>query len=53
MSDSDDISQLDDTSLLFQRQEAADSGDERRQVALDAEVARRTLLIRAALGGGR
>jgi hypothetical protein len=53
MSNSDDISQLDDTTLLLQRQAAADSGDEERQARLDAEVARRTLLIRAALGDGR
>ena len=53
MSDSDDISQLDDTALLLQRQAAADNGDEERKARLDTEVARRALLIRAALGGGR
>jgi hypothetical protein len=48
-----DIRRLDDTSLLLQRQAAADCGDEKRLVALDAEVIRRTALIRAQLGGGR
>ena len=51
MSD-DDIRRLDDTSLLLQRQAAADCGDEKRLVALDVEVIRRTALIRAQLGGG-
>jgi hypothetical protein len=53
MSDSDDISRLDDTALLLQRQAAADSGDEKSKARLDTEVARRALLIRAALGDGR
>jgi hypothetical protein len=53
MSDSDEISQLDDTALLLQRQAAADNGDEERKARLDTEVALRALLIRAALGGGR
>ena len=44
---------LDDTTLLLQRQAAADAGDERRRVTLDAEVTRRATLIRAWLGGGR
>jgi hypothetical protein len=43
MSDSDDISRLDDTALLLQRQAAADSGDEKSKARL----------IRAALGDGR
>jgi len=50
---SDDIRQLDDATLLLQRQAAADAGDNTRRAALDAEVARRTALIRARLGGGR
>jgi hypothetical protein len=49
----DDICRLDDTTLLLQRQAAADAGDERRRVRLDAEVIRRAALIRARLGGGR
>lgn len=53
MSNSDDISQLDDTALLLQRQAAADSGDKERRARLDTEVARRTLLIRATLVGRR
>jgi hypothetical protein len=53
MSDSDDIRSLDDTTLLLQRQAAADGGDVRRLAALDSEVIRRTALIRAMLGGGR
>jgi hypothetical protein len=32
---------LDDTSLLMQRQQAADNGNDARRVALDAEVRRR------------
>jgi hypothetical protein len=52
MSD-DDIRRLDDTALLLQRQAAADEGDGERQARLDAEVIRRTALIRAQLGGGR
>jgi hypothetical protein len=52
MSD-DDIRRLDDTTLLLLRQAAADCGDEKRLLALDAEVIRRTALIRAQLGGGR
>jgi hypothetical protein len=53
MSDSDGIGQLDDTTLLLQRQAAADSGDVRRLTELDAEVIRRTAMIQAALGGRR
>jgi hypothetical protein len=52
MSD-DYIRRLDDTTLLLQRQAAADCSDEKRLTALDAEVIRRTALIRAQLGGGR
>jgi hypothetical protein len=52
MSD-DDIRRLDDTTLLLLRQAAADCGDEKRLLALEAEVIRRTALIRAQLGGGR
>jgi hypothetical protein len=50
---SDDIRQLDDTALLLQRQAAADAGDDKRQAVLDAEVIRRTALIRVRLGGRR
>jgi hypothetical protein len=53
MGDSDDLTLLDDTTLLLQRQAAADSGNASRLAALDAEVIRRTALIRAMLGGGR
>jgi hypothetical protein len=53
MGDSDDVRLLDDTALLLQRQAAADSGDVVRLAALNAEVIRRTALIRALLGGGR
>jgi hypothetical protein len=35
------LSQLDDTALLMQRQEAADKGDRPRKLELDAEVIRR------------
>jgi hypothetical protein len=52
MSD-DAIRRLDDTTLLLQRQAAADGGDMLRLSALNAEVIRRTALIRARLGGGR
>jgi hypothetical protein len=52
MSDGD-IRRLDDTTLLLQRQAAADEGDEERRSRLDAEVIRRAALIRACLGGGR
>jgi hypothetical protein len=53
MSDSDGIRLLDDTTLLLQRQAAADRGDVERRAALDAELIRRMAVIRAALGGGR
>jgi hypothetical protein len=49
----DDVRLLDDTTLLLQRQAAADSGDVKRLAALDAELIRRMAVIRAALGGGR
>jgi hypothetical protein len=50
---SEDFRELDDTTLLLQRQAAADAGDEERLARLDAEVIRRTARIRAGLGGGR
>jgi hypothetical protein len=49
----DDLTRLDDTTLLLMRQAAADNGDTGRQAALDAEVTRRVALLRARLGGGR
>jgi hypothetical protein len=49
----DDLKRLDDTTLLLMRQAAADNGDADWQRALDAEVIRRTAIIRAQLGGGR
>lgn len=53
MTSDDGLSQLDDFTLLLQRQEAADNHDAERLTALDAEVARRVIQIRATLGGGR
>jgi hypothetical protein len=53
MSESDDFSRLDDFTLLLQRQIAADNGEEERLAKLNAEVTRRTAIIRARLGGGR
>ena len=49
----EDLKRLDDTTLLLMRQAAADNGDADWQRALDAEVIRRTAIIRAQLGGGR
>jgi hypothetical protein len=49
----DDLTRLDDTTLLFMRQAAADNGDAERRTALDAEVTRRVAVLRAQLGGGR
>jgi hypothetical protein len=49
----DDLTRLDDTTLLLMRQAAADKFDAERRAALDAEVIRRVGLIRARLGGGR
>jgi hypothetical protein len=53
MSESDDFSRLDDFTLLLLRQTAADNGEEERLATLNAEVSRRTAIIRARLGGGR
>lgn len=51
MSNSDDFARLDDTTLLLMRQSAADSGNAERQRALEAEVVRRTAMIRGATRG--
>jgi hypothetical protein len=53
MSESDDFSKLDDFTLLLQRQTAADNGEKERLAKLNAEVTRRTAMIRARLGGQR
>lgn len=53
MSESDDFTKLDDFTLLLQRQTAADNGEAERLAKLNAEVTRRTTMIRARLGGGR
>lgn len=47
----EDLTRLDDATLLLMRQAAADSGDADRKRALDAEVFQRTAKIRARLGG--
>lgn len=41
MSDGEDLTRLDDTSLLMERQRAADNGDDKRKAELDAEVLQR------------
>jgi len=41
MSDGEDLTRMDDTSLLMDRQRAADSGDDERKAELDAEVLQR------------
>jgi hypothetical protein len=53
MNESDDFSRLDDFTLLLLRQMAADNGEQERLAKLNAEVSRRTAIIRARLGGGR
>jgi hypothetical protein len=41
MTDEAGLKRLDDTALLMQRQEAADKGDQERNLELDGEVIRR------------
>ena len=41
MSDGAELKRMDDTSLLMERQRAADEGDDKRKAELDAEVLER------------
>jgi hypothetical protein len=44
--DGEDLTRMDDTSLLMERQRAADSGDDERRAELDAEVLQRRGALR-------
>jgi hypothetical protein len=49
----DDLTRIDDTTLLLMRQAAADNSDARQRAALNAEVTRRVTVLLARLGGGQ